>query len=658
MQPQALALFFNGSLVLAAAITLTVCASRKLGHGVLSFFLALAGLLYVGCAVVGWGDRFVWQCGPPVSFGAAPLSLRFDALSLFFLALLGGVSLVVALFSPGYLEHLNARLGKTRYWIALFVFVFAMAAVLLSANAVAFIVFWELMSLSSLVLVASEYGQSKTQRAAVIYLGATRLATALLAGGFIVMHSLTGSWDFHAWNFAAPATHLAAALIFMAFCIKAGVWPAHLWLPEAHTAAPTPVSALMSAVMIKIALYGMLRILLGGGLASLPFAYVALTLGAVSAFWGVLFALEQSDLKRLLAYSSVENVGLILVGIGLALYGKSANLPLVTQLGTAAALLHCLNHAVYKALLFLGVGAIDRSAHSRQLNQLGGLAASMPGTLLCFLVGSMSICALPPCNGFLSKWLLYQSLLVNACQSSSLFGRAASMAAIGVLGIVGGLSVATFTKAIGIAFLGRARSAPAQAARECTQSMLAAQGVLAIACFGLGLALPVLWRLAQPVGELAGAVWLDVACGQGPPLSLVFVGLIGLTALTYLVVLKPASRACRRYITWECGFGELSSRTESTADSFAQPIARIFSPILHYQVAAEIEGRDRRHFPEQIKVEPRMSSLLEEHVYRPGIKLIETLSTLVARIQAGSIHLYLLYVCLTLVFLLVVGMCI
>ncbi|MGI6384249.1 MAG: proton-conducting transporter membrane subunit [bacterium] len=285
----------------------------------------------------------------------------------------------------------------------------SMAGVVMAANAILFLVAWEVMALSSFALVTADHERRDSRRAAIIYLGATRAGTAFLMIGFLWAHHLTGSWVFSEWGISGTGALAPALLIFAGLATKAGCWPFHLWLPIAHPAAPAPVSALMSGVMIKTAIYVMIRLFVLDNHFVVPLlGPILLVLGAISAFWGVLFALLQHDLKRLLAYHSVENIGIILMGLGVSLLGRQHHLPLLEQLGLAAALFHTLNHAIFKSLLFLGAGAVDACTHLRDIEKLGGLVHRMPWTTGAFVAGSAAICALPPLNGFASEWLLYQ----------------------------------------------------------------------------------------------------------------------------------------------------------------------------------------------------------------------------------------------------------
>lgn len=606
--------------------------------------LSIFGLL---AGVVGW-HGFAWVAPAPIYLGVCPLALRCDPLAAVFMLLLAGIALVAALFSPGYLKHLQGKVNGKLYWLCLALFVASMAGVITAANALTFLIFWEVMSLSSGALVAIDNSSSGNARAALIYLGATRIATALLCAGFLWTHKILQTWSFSGWHLGSEATLGASILILLGLAIKAGLWPFHIWLPYAHPAAPAPVSALMSGVMIKLAIYGILRLFASEAHTSAVIVGILLVLGAVSAGWGVLFALIQKDLKRILAYSSVENIGLVALSVALFLFGRSSGMQLVAELAFSACLFHCVNHGIFKSLLFLSAGAVDSAAHTRDINQLGGLSSRMPLTTLCFLIGTAAISALVPLNGFASKWLMYQGLFQATIASKNVLCAGASLLLIGWFALVGGLSIACFTRAFGVAFLGRPRSKFARQAGECTSFMVTSQVVLVLACLGATIAGPALSDLfarISPAGLEAKLPHLPIA-----DFGFIFVAL---PLIMHWLLLR--GHTVRNFWTWECGYGKLTSHMQATGESLAQPIASLVRPVLQYSMKAEISGTDRRHFPERIKAEAMSQSLLEQKVYGPLIKTIQGLGAHIARLQAGSIHLYLLYLLITVVSLLSIG---
>ena len=616
-----------------------------------------AALLLSASVVTAISGAGSWRLPLPFYLGQIGFTLHLDLLAAWFLAILGAAAIPAAVYAHGYLEHYSKQADLRIFWGATPLLLGSMAGVVLAGNAIEFLVFWELMSLSSFLLVGVEHRKAGVRQAALIYLGATRAGTAFLAGGFLWAHALCGSWSFADWHIHGVAALGPGLLILTGLGVKAGVWPFHLWLPIAHPAAPAPVSGLMSGVMVKIAVYAIIRLFVLPSSFSHPaFGYVLLATGAVSAFWGVLFALLQHDLKRLLAYHTVENVGLILLGIGIALVAQRLGMPFVARIALAAALFHALNHALFKSLLFLGAGAVETGAGTRDIERLGGLARRMPATFACFVLGSAAICALPPLNGFASEWLLYQGALRAASDSATAPIRFVMLLVIGWIALTGALALACFVKACGVTFLGRARSPSAANAVEVTLGMRTAQASLAGACVLAGLFAPVVLHILSPiVASLQPA---------GPPLArawtLPYPALLLVLALTLAagalwMSAATRRRPTRRFITWECGFGDLTPRMQVTATSFAQPIVRLFGAVVRYAIHLHVDGADPRLFPEEITADPHTEAVLESRVYSPIVRLFGRAGDWVVRLQAGSIHLYLLTMFLTLLVLLVIG---
>jgi hydrogenase-4 component B len=648
-----LTLYLAANATWIAGIVLAIPVRAGAGHKTFAGLLMAGALLLIGSVIAAWPAGFDWTAPRPVYLGLAPVEFRLDALTAPFLLMLSLLAIAVALFSPGYLKHLKDRVNLRIYWACTILFVFAMGQVIASANGMTFLVFWEVMSLSSVALVAAEPIRQRAQKAALIYLGATRVSTALITGAFVYLAASAQSWNFAQWNMEAHSS-VPAIVLFFGLCIKAGVWPFHIWLPYAHPEAPAPVSSLMSGVMVKVAIYGMIRFFILGNSHSEVIAYLAIFLGIISGVWGVLFALMQHDLKKLLAYSTVENVGLIVAAIGLSLHAKTIGVFWLAEIALAAAILHSLNHACFKGLLFLGAGAVDSSAHTRDLGYLGGLAKNMPWTMAFFLIGSAAISALPPLNGFASKWLVYQSFLNLSFRSENLLDHAIGLSIVGVLSLIGALSLACFTKAVGISFLGRPRSEQAVRAHECSFGMKLGQGFLCGLCVVLGVVVPYAMHLMRPILQEAMATSFQPAHFFTIPQPVLC--LIGfLTAVSIFFLSKSVRSHLRSYVTWDCGYGDLPSRAEETGTSFSQPIGRIFGALLQYKTTTEIRGRDRRHFPEGIQVDVEMFPLLEIFFYNPTIKAMQSVSTALVKMQTASIHVHLLYVFISVLILVVVG---
>jgi len=611
---------------------------------------SLAGcLLLVLAAIFGANGSLAL----PGTFGLAGVEIGFqiDSLSRWFVGLIGIIGIPVCIYLPGYLQHLRGRARPGLVWSGLALLFASMAGVVVARNAIVFFAFWELMALSSFLLVATEHERQSVRRAAFIYLGATRLGSGFLMAGFLWAHSITGSWNFQDWVLTGGATSGPAALILVGLLTKAGSWPFHLWLPIAHPAAPSPVSAVMSGVMIKTAIYGVFRLFILGGFEVPWMGWVLVAAGAISACWGVLFALLQHDLKRLLAYHSVENIGLILLAAGISLVARSAGLTLVAEVALVAGLFHTLNHGLFKSLLFLGAGTVDAGAHTRELDRLGGLIHRMPGTAAAFFVGSAAICALPPLNGFASEWLLYSGLFQMGATGPSGELRLAGLLLLGWVGLVGALALACFAKAFGIVFLGQPRSREAAHAKEGSSGMVGACVFLSVACAALGLGAPWVWRAMFELGFVTTAQAWTL-----PILPLTLAGLAAL-ALVWLGMRQLAKvRPTRLYNTWDCGFGVLPARTQYTAASFAQPIVRLFGALYRYEMDIAVEGKSRRHFPTEVRAETSHEVYLESKVYSPALKAVMRLSEgFIMRLQAGSIHQYLFFMVVTLGLLLWLG---
>jgi len=591
----------------------------------------------------------------PLFFGTASIEIFIDPLARWFMGIIGLVGIPIAIFSHGYLLHLKHRIESIGYiWAAMALLSASMAGVVLAANAVAFMVSWEIMAAASFLLVATDHDKKLIRSAAFIYLGATRTGTAFLMAGFLWAYHLTGSWSFVDWHISGSQALAPALLILVGLATKAGSWPFHLWLPIAHPAAPAPVSAIMSGLMIKTAIYAMVRFyIVGCHIDSPAIGPILLILGAISAFWGVIFALLQHDLKRLLGYHSVENIGIILMGLGMSLVGTAIHSPWIAQLGLAAALFHTLNHAVFKSLLFLGTGAVDVQTNLRDIEKLGGLIHRMPLTAGMFILGSAAICALPPLNGFASEWLLYKSFFSLAQNGLSGEMRMGGLLLMAWLALVGALAIACFVKAVGTVFLGSPRSNRAKNADEVGFSMRAGQIILAMLCIVLGLtAGPVLSLLSNIPAAGGEASQLGNAWSLPIVLLTLVIGLT-LSLIAGLMWLHSKRYPSKRFITWDCGFGQLGSRTQYTATSFAQPISRMFGALYGYETKISVIGQNRRHFPEAVEVLTEHEPYLETRIYRPFLKHIQHLSgKMLVRLQAGSVHQYLFYMALVLALLL------
>ena len=616
-----------------------------------SALACLAGVVASLGALIG-GEERSFRAAWPLPVGE--LHVGVDALSSFFLVCVFLVSGLAAVYGGGYLRPV---IGKRRLAPALFFFnllVAAMAAATIARDGILFLVAWEVMSVASFFLVTFESEREEVRRAGMTYLIASQLGVVFLFVLFALLsrHS-GGTYDFDVLG-ARGSAGLADVCFLLAlagFGTKAGFWPVHIWLPDAHSAAPSHVSALMSGVMIKLGIYGLLRTLgfLGG-----PQAWWGATLigvGAVSGLIGILNALAQRDLKRRLAYSSVENIGIIALGIGIGLLARSQGNASIASLGFAGALLHVLNHGLFKGLLFQGAGSVFRGAGTRDIDSLGGLYPRMPVTAVTFLVGSVAICGLPPLNGFVGEWLLYIGAFRGAATLPT--GWAVwALAAVPALALIGGLAAMCFVNAFGGVFLGQARTEAASRAHEASGAMRAPMLVGALLCVSIGL-----WP-AGVVRMVAPAVTLLVGTpgaipDEGPLLAItrVAVALLALVALLGLLRLALLrGREVSRAATWGCGYAAPGPRMQYTAASFAQPILAPFAHVIHSRVDEQGPGG---HFPAKAHFEEYPGDIAGERLILPATRLVvRTLSRLHA-IQQGRLQLYLVYIAVTLVVLLI-----
>jgi hydrogenase-4 component B len=602
------------------------------------------------------------------------ISLRLDRLGAFFLLVVEVVAVPATLFGGAYSRAYESGPAIRSLGAMLNVFLLALSLVPLAHNVITFLFLWEVMSLASYFLVLTESERRETRQAGLWYLAMAHGGLVLVMAAFLLMAvgaPSTGFEDLRAAAAGMPA-HLRNAAFLLAlvgFGSKAAVVPLHVWLPLAHPAAPSHVSALMSGAMIKLGVYGLLRValdLLGGGPAW--WGGVVLAVGAASALLGVLYALMEQDLKRLLAFSSIENVGVIFLGVGAGLAFHSYGLTSLALVGLVAGLYHTLNHACFKGLLFLGSGAVAHATRTRNMEELGGLVTRMPRTACCFLIGAAAISGLPPLNGFVSEWLVFQALLGGSKLPSPELAVLMPLA-VGTLALASGLAAACFVKAFGISFLAVPRSPRAARAEEVPVGMQVGMGALALACLALGVGASLLIpRLGAVLGGLGG---LPESASIGlPPLSFEGAGLAGDVAPAALaggLVLVPvavilafrlgaADRRLRLSDTWGCGRIHQTPRMEYTATAFAEPLRRVFAELYRPTEDLAIDFHpESRYFVQSIAYRSEVHPWFERLLYAPVVSFLRRTAFRVRWLQAGSLHLYLLYMIVALVALLLVA---
>ncbi|MFI9387740.1 proton-conducting transporter membrane subunit [Kutzneria sp. NPDC052558] len=593
----------------------------------------------------------------PALLPLSGVTIMVDALGGLFLAVVGAVAVAAGVYAVGYARDSAGRLVQAVFPL----FVVAMLLVVCAASVGTLLVCWELMALFSLLLVLAEHKRRpEVAEAGRWYAVMTHLGLIAILIGLLVLAAHASTDSFPALRDAGR--HLsptAAAVVFLlalvGFGAKAGILPLHAWLPRAHPEAPSPVSALMSAAMVNLGVYGIVRVgfdLLGGG----PrwWWLVVLALGAASAVYGILQAAMSTDLKRLLGYSTTENMGLALVGVGAAGMFASAGDLVLAGLSLAAALLHVVNHAAFKTLLFLAAGSVLHGAGSRDLDALGGLRVSMPATSAAFGLGALAASALPPGTAFVSEWLLLQAL-IHGLPASGAATAIAMPIAVAAVALTAGLAVATFVKAFGVGFLARPRSSGAENARESPAAMLAGMGIAGAACVGLallpGVVLPAIGSVAgrvvgSPGPTLADAVTVRLAgvAGSLSPLMMA----IALAAATVLVIgvlravaVRRARRAAR---LWDCGAGPLSARMEYTATSFAEPLQRVFDNVVEPETDVDVtHSRESAYLVEAVRYRRQVPDRIERRLYRPVLTAVAAWGRAGRRLATGSVHRYLGY---------------
>lgn len=596
------------------------------------------------------------------------LEMKIDNLSALFLMVLSILVVCVSIYSIGYISHYYGKRKVGLFNFLYITFILSMIFVFTSSNAVFFYIAWEAMSLLSYFLVIFESERMENQRAGTLYIVMTHIATAFLLIGFMIIYSYTKSFDLFGSSDAIPDTakNIIFILFVLGFGTKAGAIPVHIWLPYAHPAAPSNVSALMSGIMIKTAIYGLIRFVLDFlGVQHVWWGALLIGVGIVSAVLGVAYALMEQDIKRLLAYSSVENIGIILIGLGVSFTALAQGNETVGALALIASTLHAVNHTFFKGGLFLGAGSVHYATGTKDIEKLGGLIKSMPITALLVLCFSLAISAIVPFNGFISEWLTYQSIFAYISPgqpgTNILF-----ILAVAALGLAGALAAACFVKLFGISFLGLPRSEEISHVEEVPVVMNAGMGILAALCLLLGTFPLVIIRLIDGVaGELIGRSVFDQLQGgfvitwysmdlTGTAISpfeiLIALGVLTLFALLAIRV-YGGKYIERKYGTWDCGFEGINSRMQYTATGFSKPIKIVFRILFRPSRKTEaIGGTD--YYPDRIEYKVASESIFEKYVYLPAYSRVRTFSRKAKfLVQTGSIHNYLIYIFITILVL-------
>lgn len=671
-----LPLFFAALVVLAASGTAALlCTSRpvlanSLGSGGAAFGCLLGLATAIAAIISRETPSASWQWQVP--YGS--LSFGLDPLSSVFLVAIFGLGALAALFGARYMVPFSPGKGLGAPWFFYSLLLASMAVVVASRNGVLFLVAWEIMALASFFLVTFQHERAEVRRAGWVYLVAAHVGTAFLLVFFALAGRETGSLDFDKLTALKELSSGTASVVFLfavvGFGTKAGLLPMHVWLPEAHPAAPSHVSAIMSGVMIKTGVYGILRTLTFLGTLEPWWGMLLIVLGLASGLFGIVFALAQRDLKRMLAYSSIENAGIITVGIGTGVLGLSSGIPALALLGFSGALLHSLNHAVIKGLLFLAAGSIIHATGERDMDRLGGLMKVLPVTGVTFLVGAAAISGLPPLSGFASEFLL---IFAGLAGGLSLGGGSQAILLASAAGIVliSCLALACFVKVLGMVLLGtprvdlqdlhpnaRGHQASARGHQAEEPAFTIPLAALAALCVLLGfLSVPVVAFVLPAAAQVSRMSAASASALSGvftaPLASTVAVAAAasGMAALLAgLRWLLLCGRTVGRSVTWDCGYERPTSRMQYTASSFSQPLIDLFEGLLRTRRRARAPAG---YFPQQASFRTETPDVFADRLYRPVLAAMGWSSGKLHLLQQGRVHLYLVYILATLVVLLV-----
>ena len=621
---------------MAGMVTGTI-VSRRAPRGWLTATI-IGALAALAAAVWVLASGVTWDWKPGFSLAGEPVHLQLDGVSALFLALLSVLGGAGSLFAREYWaddRHPVSAPSARLWWNGLLL---SMGLILLSANGLHFLIAWEIATVCAYFLITQERQKSEVRKAGWLYLAASHFGTLCLFAFFALLAARTGSWELGPMRDRpelAPLFWVALA----GFGLKAGIFPLHIWLPSAHANAPSHVSAILSGVMIKMGIYGLVRF--SGWLPAPDGAgWTVAALGVVSAVLGVAFALGQHDMKRLLAYHSVENIGIILIGLGFAMIASAHGHPAWGRLALAGGLLHVWNHGLFKALLFFGAGSVLHATGTREMSRLGGLWRAMPWTAGLFTLGAMAIAGLPPLNGFVSEWLVFLGLFDSLPQRDVV--SAAAVPAAVLLGMTGALALACFVKVCGVVFLGLPRSEAALHAHECGWRMRVPMLILAALCVAIGLVPALFWPAIANASGAWDPQWQD----SSMPAPLVALGsfqiAMAVAAALAAVLLwrRVKSNGLARAGTWDCGYARPTPRMQYTAGSFADIITGWFSWILqprrHAHPPTEI-------FPSRASFEEHTPETVLENVIEPTGTGVMWVSAMARRLQHGRLQAYILY---------------
>lgn len=664
-------LFILSIMLFAAGSLFALCFYRwqMLGNYLSLILAALASCVNIAIAISVLLNHSAIRFQFLLYHAIIKYNFLIDSLSAIFILAISVISFIASIYSLGYTKlYVNKR--DTRFLGFNFnFFLLAMILVVTANNALVFMIVWELMTLVSFFLVIFEYENPSHRKAGFVYLFMSYICAVFISVAFFIMFSYVKTWtfDFDSFRYAgdvmpAISKNIVFFLVLIGFGIKAGIFPLHLWLPLAHPAAPSNVSMVMSGVMIKTAIYGFIRFYFEFLTPCPPWwGIIILIIGAASAILGILYALMEKDIKTLLAYSSVENIGIILIGIGLSMIFKSYNLMALSSLAMVAGLYHVLNHAVFKSLLFGCAGNIYYSTHTKNIEQLGGLIKRLQITAPLFLVGALAISAIPPLNGFMSEWLIFQSLL-NGFYIPSVIVKVLTAICGAIVALTGALVATCFVKAFGISFLAMPRSEHAQHAKEVPVIMYVSMGLLAGLCIFMGLfPVNIMMTIHHVSTELLGiniaqAItsydWMQTETlktnfSEISPQSATVFGLMLLAITVGVMTLINPGFTKKLYETWTCGISP-EPRFGYTATAFSKPFRIIFSNLYRPRLEIKTTYSVPKYFVKSIIHVAEITPIFEKYFYAPLSRYVLSISNKVRWIHTGSIHIYLVYIFITL----------
>lgn len=617
--------------------------------------IAVAALSYPAITALMTAHPIVLMQAQGPIFGAENLSI--DSLSALFLIIIGIAGIATIIYSRGYLaQYLDKKSSAhiSLHYAALVIMILSMMLVVMSSGGFSFLLAWELMTIASFILILFDAQRAEVLRAALAYLIMMHIGFIFLVAGFATLHATTGSASFAALPiaFGQGKTILLFMLFLLGFGMKAGLFPMHVWLPEAHPAAPSHVSAIMSGVMIKTGVYGIMRVLwhISNTQELQTVGFIILAVGVVTGLWGVILAALQNDVKRLLAYSSIENIGVIFIGLGIATLGLAASNSIVATLALCGALLHIVNHSLFKTLLFFGAGNLYSQMHSTHLNSFGGVAKSMPVTAILFLIATAAICALPPLNGFVGEFMIYLGMLNSVRDGVNTLAAAGGIIA---LALIGGIVVFAFTKLYSTVFLGSPRDHHVAEAEEVDNMRLAAMAIPTAGIILIGIAPQLAIRVLTNIADGLIPSATPIISGYITPT----LGRVSLTALLIIIVIAllymlksraQRSRTIEQGPTWGCGFTSPNIRMQYTGESFSENLESITTSLTQNTVEGRAVSKSEI-FPSAHNYHVRHKDKIDRLFAEWWVELLRIINKRIMSLRTGKINHYILFALLFLV---------